>query len=298
MVNMLAAALKYARRGTPIFPLDPADKSPLCPRGFYAATANENQVRRWWQRWPNAMIGMPTGPRTRIWVLDIDVDLLAPTQSAHPMARLLAIHGPLPDTAMSITPRGGWHFFFRWDGADIRCSIGKLGPGVDVRGHGGYVAIPPSVRADGTPYRWCSVNGVNAKATEAPSWLVEEILKIQSRNQTWVMSPVPILNGAFQKSGEPSDVRDHIWARCALEQECALVVAAPVGTRNDALNRAAFNLFQIVAGGALGEQEVGDRLFAAAEACGLVADDGAQQVVATIESGAYAGSKHPRHRPR
>src|SRR5262245_20911836 len=110
MVNMPAEALKYARHGTPIFPLDPADKSPLCPHGFYDATANEKQVRRWWTRWPNAMIGMPTGPRTRIWVLDLDYDLSAPPPE---MARLLAIHGPLPDTAMSITPRGGKHFFFR-----------------------------------------------------------------------------------------------------------------------------------------------------------------------------------------
>jgi putative DNA primase/helicase len=292
MINMLAAALKYGRRGTPIFPLSPIDKSPLCPHGFYDATANEKQVRSWWRRWPNAMIGMPTGPRTRIWVLDIDVALGDP----HPMARLFAIHGPLPDTAMSITPRGGTHFFFRWDGANIRCSIGKLAPGVDVRGHGGYVAVPPSVRADGTPYRWSSAG---IKATEAPSWLVDEILKVQSRDEPRPESPIITLNGAPRINvGVPSSIRDRIWARTALEQECAFVTAAPVGTRNAALNRAAFNLFQIVAGGALGEQEVGDRLFAAADACGLVADDGTPQVLATIKSGACAGMKSPRQRPR
>jgi hypothetical protein len=294
MVNMLTAALKYVRHGTPIFPLDPADKSPLCPHGFYDATANEKQVRKWWRRWPKAMIGMPTGPRTRVWVLDIDLPLDILIQCAHPMARLLAIHGPLPDTAMSITPRGGSHRFFRWDGADIRCSIGKLGPGVDVRGHGGYVAIPPSVRSDGKAYCWCTSS---VKATEAPAWLVEEILKVQSRDEPRLTALIITLNGTPPKLGEPSSTRDRIWARTALEQECALVVAAPVGTRNDTLNRAAFNLFQIVAGGALGEQEVGDRLFAAAEACGLVADDGALQVSATIKSGACAGFKNPRHRP-
>jgi hypothetical protein len=304
MTDMLAAALKYARHGTPIFPCDPADKSPLCTHGFHDATARAWQIRAWWRRWPNAMIAMPTGARTRVWVLDID-DLvlriflssfgwLNPNEWAgcdHPLIQLIKDHGPLPDTAMSITPRGGTHFYFRWDGANIRCSIGKLGPGVDVRGHGGYVVLPPSRRADGTPYRWCP----GIKATEAPSWLVEEILKTQSRDEPRPTMPIITFNGTPSKLS--GSTRDRIWARAALEEECALVVAAPVGTRNTTLNRAAFSLFQIVSGGALGEQEVGDRLFAAADACGLVADDGALQVVATIKSGACAGLKKPRHRP-
>src|SRR6516162_259501 len=281
MTDMLAAALKYARHGTPIFPVDPADKSPLCAHGFHDATANERQVRRWWRRWPNAMIGMPTGPRTRIWVLDVDAELIA----THPMARLYAIHGPLPNTAASDTPRGGMHFFFRWDGANIRNSIGKLGPGVDVRGVGGYVVIPPSVRSDGKAYCW---NTTNTKAAEAPSWLVEEILKVQSRDEPRLTTPIITANGTPRINASGS-LRDRIWARAALEEECALVVAALAGTRNDTLNRAAFNLFQIVAGGYLDEQEVCNRLFNAADACGLVADDGTPQVVGTIKSGACAG---------
>jgi hypothetical protein len=295
MTDMFAAVLKYARHGTPTFPVDPADKSPLCTHGFHDATANERQLRRWWQRWPNAMIGMPTGPRTRVWVLDVDVDLIANIQGSHVMTRLFAIHGQLSNTAISITPRGGWHFFFCWDGANIRCSIGKLGPGVDVRGHGGYVVLPPSERSDGAKYHWYT-SGV--KATEAPSWLVEEILKVQSRDEPRLTMPVITFNGTPSKLSGPFPMRDRVWARAALEEECALVVAAPVGTRNTTLNRAAFNLFQIVAGGALSEQEVGDRLFAAADACGLIADDGVPQVLATIKSGACAGFKKPRYRPR
>src|SRR5262249_50900459 len=70
------------------------------------------------------------------------------------------------------------------------------------------------------------------------------------------------------------------------------------GTRNDTLNTAAFNLFQIVAGGGLDEQEVRDRLFEAAETCGLVADDGAASVEATINSAAQAARTRPRTRPQ
>ena len=48
---------------------------------------------------------------------------------------------------------------------------------------------------------------------------------------------------------------------------------AQPGDRNAALNKGAYNIYQIVHGnpGLLDEEEVRRRLFAAAEACGLVA---------------------------
>ena len=78
------------------------------------------------------------------------------------------------------------------------------------------------------------------------------------------------------------------WARAALDAECAKIASAPPGTRNAALNLGAYNMFQIVWGnpGLLDEAEVRQRLFEAAEACGLVADDGAESVERTITSGA------------
>jgi hypothetical protein len=86
-----------------------------------------------------------------------------------------------------------------------------------------------------------------------------------------------------------------IYYRSALKDECAALAAMPKDCgRNNALNRAAFNLFQLVAGGGLNENEVRERLFAAAEANGLVDEDGAASVLATIESGAKAGRAQPR----
>ena len=84
----------------------------------------------------------------------------------------------------------------------------------------------------------------------------------------------------------------------ALKDECAALAAMPKDSgRNSALNGAAFNLFQLVAGGGLEEGVVRERLFAAAEACGLVTEDGAASVWATIESGAKAGRLQPRQAP-
>src|SRR5262249_60222668 len=82
-----------------------------------------------------------------------------------------------------------------------------------------------------------------------------------------------------------------------LKDECDALAAAPKGTRNEALNRAAFSLFQLVAGGGLDEDVVRERLFAAAEACGLVPEDGEAAGPATIEGGAKAGREQPRPAP-
>src|SRR5262249_10783346 len=86
-----------------------------------------------------------------------------------------------------------------------------------------------------------------------------------------------------------------IYYLSALKDECAALAAMPPNSgRNNALNAASFNLFQLVAGGGLDEKMVRDRLFAAAEACGLVAEDGEASVRATIES---EGRAQPRRAP-
>jgi hypothetical protein len=91
-----------------------------------------------------------------------------------------------------------------------------------------------------------------------------------------------------------------IYGRTALRDECAkLAVMEKDSGRNNALNSATFRVFQLVAGGELDEEKdkVRDQLFAAAEKCGLVAEDGAASVLATIESGAKAGRGQPRRAP-
>jgi Protein of unknown function (DUF3987) len=91
-----------------------------------------------------------------------------------------------------------------------------------------------------------------------------------------------------------------IYGRTALRAECDKLAAMPKDSgRNNALNTAAFNLFQLVAGGELDEErdQVRKRLFAAAEAGGLVTEDGEASVRATIESGAKAGRAQPRRAP-
>lgn len=73
MDNMLlSAALAYAHAGLPVFPCKP-DKKPYVKGGFHSATVDEQQVSKWWTKYPDAMIGMPTGPASGVWALDIDM---------------------------------------------------------------------------------------------------------------------------------------------------------------------------------------------------------------------------------
>ena len=69
---MLEFALDYARRGWPVFPCKPTDKSPYIKGGLNAATTDEETIRTWWQRWPLAMIGVPMGSRSGVWAVDPD----------------------------------------------------------------------------------------------------------------------------------------------------------------------------------------------------------------------------------
>jgi hypothetical protein len=279
-INELDAALGYARQGILVFPTNPLDKKPLTTNGFKDATTDEAQIRAWWLKWPNAMIAAPTGVASGMWVVDLDLDPGKNIDGVATLAQLIAKHGEIPKTLMTITPRGGRHLVFAWDSAwdaargdpcaSVHNSAGRIGPGIDVRGEGGYVCLPPSRNANGGFYQRDSDGGEQAVA--APDWLIKLALKPKTGNQA--------------------------WARTALDCECKMVAEAQPGTRNDTLNTAAFNLFQIVAGGGLDEQEVRDRLLEAAQTCGLVADDGTASVEATIDSAAKAARAQPRTRPQ
>jgi hypothetical protein len=190
----------------------------------------------------------------------------------------------------SITPRGGRHRLFRWTGSNIRSSTAKIGPGVDVRGDGGYFIAPPSVRVDGMSYRW---EDASVAVVEAPAWLSELALAASSKSNGIRRTIIDLNSSSDGTPQRPSSsARNHVWARAALRRECDAL------NTNAALNAAAFNLGQIVAGGELTEQEVVTALIDGAEACGLIVEYGEPSIIKTINSGLHAGMKYPRQRPR
>lgn len=139
-MNALAIALDLGAAGLPVFPCNRL-KRPSIPRsegghGFHDATIEPAEIRRLFNR-PNAvLVAVPTGERSNFDVLDIDPRHGGDRWEAANTHRL-------PETRVHQTPSGGRHWLFVHEHG-VANSAGKIGPGVDVRGTGGYVAMPPS----------------------------------------------------------------------------------------------------------------------------------------------------------
>ena len=165
-MDMLAAALSYAARGRAVFPLQARAKVPATSGGFHDATTDATTIAAWWTRWPFANIGCATGRPSRFWSLDIDGENGEVT-----IRRLEELHGTLPASVEMITG-GGRQIFFQYS-VPLKCSVGKLGAGVDTRGDGGYTILPPSIHRSGRVYAW-SVDGAPSSVplAVAPDWLI------------------------------------------------------------------------------------------------------------------------------
>ncbi len=144
--QLARSALWYARHGWQVFPLRPRTKEPFGQLGVYSATADTDQVIDWWHKWPQANIGLHCGGSG---LLALDLDEYKETFGG---ARLTMDE---QETVTSLTGGGGTHLLYRMpEGLHLGNHKGDLPPGVDIRGHGGYIVLPPSIHPSGTPYRW------------------------------------------------------------------------------------------------------------------------------------------------
>jgi hypothetical protein len=161
---MIRAALRLAQRGLHVFPCRPRDKRPATANGLKDATTDPAVIEQWWRQEPTRNIAVTTGAASRIFVVDVD-GFEAETE----LRKLEVAHGELPPSIESITARGR-HVYFKWPVMPVRNSAGKIAPGIDVRGEGGYVLVPPSVHPSGRCYTW-SVDSARTLA-DAPAWLL------------------------------------------------------------------------------------------------------------------------------
>ena len=273
---MLDAALAYVSAGWPVFPLAVAGKRPATARGFHDATDDPEQVHAWWTDQPRANIGVATGAAGLV-VVDVDAHDDGPDGWSEWCA-LVTAHAPdgrHVDTLEVLTPSGGCHVYFTAPaGEPVRNSASKLGPGVDVRAAGGYVVAAPSV-TDAGPYVVDRAHPVAA----LPAWL-DRLLR----------PPHVTRERPARARTAPLVARLDPYAAAALEAEVAEVAGAPVGTRNERLNTAAYNLGQLVGAGKVDAGTVAAELVRAALAAGLAE----REAVATVESGLAAGVREPR----
>ena len=166
---LLDAALYYAGMGIAVFPCEPGRKTPACANGFLDATTDEATIRAWWARNPRANVAMATGKVSGMVAVDVD-----PRHGGDEgLLDLAARHGPLPETAESLSGGGGRHVFLAHPGGHVPCSQSEIAPGVDIKGDGGYVVLPPSVHPGGGAYAWeFSSDIADVRPAACPQWLV------------------------------------------------------------------------------------------------------------------------------
>lgn len=156
----LEYALFYAGMGWHVLPVDPAGKRPLVDpvlgaqvpgaiHGVHDATTDPAQIHAWWDKWPDANIGVSMGRVSGIVAIDID-----PRNGGDDSwAALQRELGPLPDTVEAITGGGGRHLLFMHPSGE-ELPKRKLRPGIDVISNGGYILVEPSLHPSGTAYAW------------------------------------------------------------------------------------------------------------------------------------------------
>jgi Bifunctional DNA primase/polymerase, N-terminal len=146
----LEAALGYLKRGWAVVPAGERTKRPIVPwQAYQHRMPSEAEVTAWFERWPRANLAVICGAISGIVVVDIDPK----NDGDRSLAALETRHGPLPATIESMTGGGGRHVCFAHSGREVRNRVG-LAPGIDLRGDGGCIIVPPSVHPSGKRYRW------------------------------------------------------------------------------------------------------------------------------------------------
>ncbi len=180
---VLDAALAYARRGWHVIPVGagPDRKLPFIKNWTHEASVDEGRIASWWQQYPNANVGIATGPKSGFWVVDVDMK-----NGIDGWKSLMAQFGDgfefdFKNHLVGQTATGGFHFLFPWDPTlPVRNGQAVL-PGVDIRGDGGQIVVPPSTRLVAgrqAAYRWNDADlplspiapWARALVTSSPGW--------------------------------------------------------------------------------------------------------------------------------
>jgi len=254
----LLGAKALADLGLPVFPCN-RKKQPYI-KWKEGATTDHAEIERLWRQFPDAMIGMPTGAASGIVVLDVDINKDKDIRGDDSLADLEKQYGKLPDTLEVKTPSGGRHFYFKNPtDADIRNSTSDIGSGLDIRGNGGYVIVPPSVSERGV-YDWEGEDDDFSweRVADMPRWLVD-LTKKKERPDS-----APVQGIQVKPNGEID-----AYAKRALESAITNIALENEGARNRTLNEEAFGLFGLVKAGRLPEDKVRKAIWNAAIGVGL-----------------------------
>jgi hypothetical protein len=134
---------------------------------FERTAPEPRDLTSWWQRWPDANIGVVTGSASGVVVIDVD-----PRNGGDAvLAALEAEWGALPDTSTTRTGGGGTHLWFAVaPGEDLPSAV--LGRGLELKADGSVVVVPPSTHASGARYAWRTARAPwELEPAPLPDWL-------------------------------------------------------------------------------------------------------------------------------
>lgn len=155
-------------------PLKVGLKKPMLSNWVELATDDPMVGAEWAALYPNANLGVALGfqPSNGLTYFVIDLDTHDGRDGAEVLLEYAAARQvTLPRTLIQRTGGGGRQLFYYTTGElHVPNHVGKL-QGVDVRGDGGQVVVPPSIHPDtGLVYYW---EDPSVPMAEAPTWLLE-----------------------------------------------------------------------------------------------------------------------------
>jgi hypothetical protein len=226
----LEQALAYAELGWAVFPCRP-NKKPYTANGFHDASRDPDRIRKWWIRWPGALIGCPTGRINGFVVLDVDTKNPR-AYGFHTLDDLgFAI---LPDTRMAHTPSGGLHIHFTLPEKPFAGTVGDkgrgIGAGLDWRAEGNYVILP----GPGSGYSWDPHLGIETPLVDVPGTLLPR-------------APAQPVN---HHPARPVIGLDR-YAEAALDKACRAIITAYSPDQEATLTREVFSIGTLAGAGGI-----------------------------------------------
>jgi replicative DNA helicase len=132
-----------------------------------------DEVRNWFDRNPDANIGIVTGKVSGIVVFDLDSSGALEFADAQ---------GGFPETA-KVKSGKGQHVYAKYPGFEIRSSVNKK-LDIDIRADGGYIVAPPSEHGSGHIYEWEEGHSIHEIAPAPCSpWMLDYLKSIAEGNR-------------------------------------------------------------------------------------------------------------------
>lgn len=272
-------------------------KSPYTANGFYDATDNEETIRQWWDKHPNALVGIPCKENGMI-VLDSD-------RHNNAADGVAALHQIFKENVIDIssipkviTPtNSGEHYIFN-DSNITDKPRGNLCDGVEIK-YNGYIIAAGSVMPNDIKYQINNIElmqlaiAIQQKTLPMlPAPLIALLYKKTELTQKATPTPIKTCKYPVTSPTENSAGRSE-YVLAAIRGEAEKLAMTQEGGRNNQLRDSAFSLGTLVEPEGLHKEDAEVTLRRACELNGLISDDDSE-FLNTFSRCFDEGARRPR----